>query len=282
MINHQWDDVLIVLLCWLDLVVRIYIYIYIFLNTWKQNHLQFHACCVWYTAIICHYAAIKRTFHIQTIMYFLSLSFFQEPQTTVIHNPVDRNKVIGHISVSSSGLMPWMQLSSLKVIHKDPFTFLQESTESANTTIEDEDLKGKAWRLSACVSARRPAVCCCYPSSICLPSVLLLSHMYILSCLLSSPNLYSSSACCYHSLPPFILRSFPRLRVSVSVFLVECAIWNVFFFVCPAPVVSSSHWFNVQPDALETSALIQSGNPRAARKTPSPSRRPTPRCRVSP
>uniref|UniRef100_A0A8C0Y1J5 calcium/calmodulin-dependent protein kinase n=1 Tax=Cyprinus carpio carpio TaxID=630221 RepID=A0A8C0Y1J5_CYPCA len=37
-----------------------------------------------------------------------------EPQTTVIHNPVDRNK---------------------------------ESTESANTTIEDEDIKGKAWLL---------------------------------------------------------------------------------------------------------------------------------------
>lgn len=173
-----------------------------------------------------------------------------------------------------------MQLSSVQSeSHSQGFiTFLQESTESANTTIEDEDIKGKAWSLSACVSARRPAVCCCFPSSMSSIRASPQSH----SCLRSPPNLYSSSACCYHSLPLFILRSFPCLRVSVSVFLVECAIWNVFFFVCPAPVVSSSHWFNVQPDALETSALIQSGNPRAARKTPSPSRRPTPRCRVSP
>uniref|UniRef100_A0A671KDD7 calcium/calmodulin-dependent protein kinase n=1 Tax=Sinocyclocheilus anshuiensis TaxID=1608454 RepID=A0A671KDD7_9TELE len=51
---------------------------------------------------------VKLLFHIQIMIFFHSLSLFQEPQTTVIHNPVDRNK---------------------------------ESTESANTTIEDEDLK---------------------------------------------------------------------------------------------------------------------------------------------
>uniref|UniRef100_A0A8C1ZJ27 calcium/calmodulin-dependent protein kinase n=1 Tax=Cyprinus carpio TaxID=7962 RepID=A0A8C1ZJ27_CYPCA len=34
-------------------------------------------------------------------------------------------------------------VSSLKVIHMYSFTFLQESTESANTTIEDEDLKAR-------------------------------------------------------------------------------------------------------------------------------------------
>uniref|UniRef100_A0A671KF17 calcium/calmodulin-dependent protein kinase n=1 Tax=Sinocyclocheilus anshuiensis TaxID=1608454 RepID=A0A671KF17_9TELE len=53
---------------------------------------------------------IKLLFHIQIMIFFHSLSLFQEPQTTVIHNPVDRNK---------------------------------ESTESANTTIEDEDLKAR-------------------------------------------------------------------------------------------------------------------------------------------
>uniref|UniRef100_A0A672SWX3 calcium/calmodulin-dependent protein kinase n=1 Tax=Sinocyclocheilus grahami TaxID=75366 RepID=A0A672SWX3_SINGR len=58
---------------------------------------------------------------------------------------------------------------SLKVIHMYSFTFLQESTESANTTIEDEDLKGKAWRFPGRVSARRHAICCCFPSPICLP-----------------------------------------------------------------------------------------------------------------
>uniref|UniRef100_A0A671QR80 calcium/calmodulin-dependent protein kinase n=1 Tax=Sinocyclocheilus anshuiensis TaxID=1608454 RepID=A0A671QR80_9TELE len=52
---------------------------------------------------------IKLLFHIQ-IFFFHSFSLFQEPQTTVIHNPVDRNK---------------------------------ESTESANTTIEDEDIKAR-------------------------------------------------------------------------------------------------------------------------------------------
>lgn len=153
-----------------------------------------------------HYSAIKLTFHIQIIMFIHSFSIFQEPQTTVIHNPVDRNKVIGRISVSS-GMMPWMQLSSVQS-ESDPFTFLQESTESANTTIEDEDLKGKAWRLSAHVSPRRRA-CCCFPSSICLPSVLHLSHVYILSCLRSPPNLYSSSACCCHSLPCSSFVRFP-------------------------------------------------------------------------
>uniref|UniRef100_A0A671KDU3 calcium/calmodulin-dependent protein kinase n=1 Tax=Sinocyclocheilus anshuiensis TaxID=1608454 RepID=A0A671KDU3_9TELE len=100
---------------------------------------------------------IKLLFHIQIMIFFHSLSLFQEPQTTVIHNPVDRNK---------------------------------ESTESANTTIEDEDLKGKAWRFPGRVSARRRAICCCFPSPICLPSVLLLSHMYTLSCLFSPTNLY--------------------------------------------------------------------------------------------
>uniref|UniRef100_A0A671KGM1 calcium/calmodulin-dependent protein kinase n=1 Tax=Sinocyclocheilus anshuiensis TaxID=1608454 RepID=A0A671KGM1_9TELE len=67
-------------------------------------------------------------------------------------------------------------VSSLKVIHMCSFTFLQESTESANTTIEDEDLKGKAWRFPGRVSARRRAICCCFPSPICLPSVLLLTR----------------------------------------------------------------------------------------------------------
>uniref|UniRef100_A0A672SV44 calcium/calmodulin-dependent protein kinase n=1 Tax=Sinocyclocheilus grahami TaxID=75366 RepID=A0A672SV44_SINGR len=79
---------------------------------------------------------------------------------------------------------------SLKVIHMYSFTFLQESTESANTTIEDEDLKGKAWRFPGRVSARRHAICCCFPSPICLPYVLLLSHIYTLSCLFSPTNLY--------------------------------------------------------------------------------------------
>uniref|UniRef100_A0A672SV62 calcium/calmodulin-dependent protein kinase n=1 Tax=Sinocyclocheilus grahami TaxID=75366 RepID=A0A672SV62_SINGR len=100
---------------------------------------------------------IKLLFHIQIMIFFHSLSLFQEPQTTVIHNPVDRNK---------------------------------ESTESANTTIEDEDLKGKAWRFPGRVSARRHAICCCFPSPICLPYVLLLSHIYTLSCLFSPTNLY--------------------------------------------------------------------------------------------
>uniref|UniRef100_A0A672LTU3 calcium/calmodulin-dependent protein kinase n=1 Tax=Sinocyclocheilus grahami TaxID=75366 RepID=A0A672LTU3_SINGR len=53
-----------------------------------------------------------------------------------------------------------------QLLHVYSFIFPQESTESANTTIEDEDIKGKAWLLSAC----RRAVCCCFPSSICLPS----------------------------------------------------------------------------------------------------------------
>uniref|UniRef100_A0A8C1XKK3 calcium/calmodulin-dependent protein kinase n=1 Tax=Cyprinus carpio TaxID=7962 RepID=A0A8C1XKK3_CYPCA len=100
---------------------------------------------------------IKLLFHIEIMIFFHSLSLFQEPQTTVIHNPVDRNK---------------------------------ESTESANTTIEDEDLKGKAWRFPGHVSARRRVICCCFPSSIYLPSVLLLSHVYTLSCLFSPTNSY--------------------------------------------------------------------------------------------
>lgn len=200
MINHQWDAVLIVLL---------YIYIFFFLNTWKQNHLQFHACCVWYTAIICHYAAIKPTFHIQTIMYFLSLSFFQEPQTTVIHNPVDRNKVIRHIYVSSRchecNCPVWKRFTRI-------LSHFSRSLQRVPTRLSRmRTLKVKLVVSLPCVrvSARRPAVCCCFPSSICLPSVLLLSHMYILSCLLSSPNLYSSSACCCHSLPPSSFVRFP-------------------------------------------------------------------------
>uniref|UniRef100_A0A672LNW5 calcium/calmodulin-dependent protein kinase n=1 Tax=Sinocyclocheilus grahami TaxID=75366 RepID=A0A672LNW5_SINGR len=134
---------------WIYLVVCFYIFSLI---PEKQSHLQFHACCVWCSVIICHYT-VSSFFFIYKSFFFHSFSLFQEPQTTVIHNPVDRNK---------------------------------ESTESANTTIEDEDIKGKAWLLSAC----RRAVCCCFPSSICLPSVLLLSHMYTLSCLFSPPNLY--------------------------------------------------------------------------------------------
>uniref|UniRef100_A0A8C1XNE3 calcium/calmodulin-dependent protein kinase n=1 Tax=Cyprinus carpio TaxID=7962 RepID=A0A8C1XNE3_CYPCA len=39
--------------------------------------------------------------------------------------------------------IPNETVSSLKVIHMYSFTFLQESTESANTTIEDEDLKAR-------------------------------------------------------------------------------------------------------------------------------------------
>ncbi|ROI15973.1 Calcium/calmodulin-dependent protein kinase type II delta 2 chain [Anabarilius grahami] len=50
-----------------------------------------------------------------------------------------------------------MQLSSLKVIHKDPFTFLQESTESANTTIEDEDLKARRFGNLSINSIWQPA-----------------------------------------------------------------------------------------------------------------------------
>uniref|UniRef100_A0A8C1XKU6 calcium/calmodulin-dependent protein kinase n=1 Tax=Cyprinus carpio TaxID=7962 RepID=A0A8C1XKU6_CYPCA len=72
--------------------------------------------------------------------------------------------------------IPNETVSSLKVIHMYSFTFLQESTESANTTIEDEDLKGKAWRFPGHVSARRRVICCCFPSSIYLPSVLLLTR----------------------------------------------------------------------------------------------------------
>uniref|UniRef100_A0A8C1JFM3 calcium/calmodulin-dependent protein kinase n=1 Tax=Cyprinus carpio TaxID=7962 RepID=A0A8C1JFM3_CYPCA len=64
-------------------------------------------------------------FHIEIMIFFHSLSLFQEPQTTVIHNPVDRNK---------------------------------ESTESANTTIEDEDLKGKAWRFPGHVKICDPGL----------------------------------------------------------------------------------------------------------------------------
>uniref|UniRef100_A0A8C1AQK0 calcium/calmodulin-dependent protein kinase n=1 Tax=Cyprinus carpio carpio TaxID=630221 RepID=A0A8C1AQK0_CYPCA len=63
--------------------------------------------------VLSHYmplCCIKLLFHIQIIIFFHSFSLFQEPQTTVIHNPVDRNK---------------------------------ESTESANTTIEDEDIKAR-------------------------------------------------------------------------------------------------------------------------------------------
>lgn len=80
-------------------------------------------------------------------------------------------------------------MSSLKVIHKYSFPFLQESTESANTTIEDEDLKGKAGHLFARVSARRRAVCCCFPPQyvfhLCFSSVIC-----TLSCLFSPPKLY--------------------------------------------------------------------------------------------
>uniref|UniRef100_A0A672LMG7 calcium/calmodulin-dependent protein kinase n=1 Tax=Sinocyclocheilus grahami TaxID=75366 RepID=A0A672LMG7_SINGR len=96
--------------------------------TLLRQLLHFHACCVWCSVIICHYT-VSSFFFIYKSFFFHSFSLFQEPQTTVIHNPVDRNK---------------------------------ESTESANTTIEDEDIKGKAWLLSAC----RRAVCCCFPSSI--------------------------------------------------------------------------------------------------------------------
>lgn len=170
-------------------------------------------------------------------------------------------------------------VSSLKVIHKYSFTFLQESTESVNTTIEDEDLKGKAWRFSGRVSAHRRPICCCFPSSICLPSVLLLNHIYILSCLFSPPNLY----CLLQPFSPPLHPSFVSplkgvcFSISCRVFYLKCLLFRL-----SCSCVSSSYWFNVQPDALEASALIQSGNPRAARKTPSPSRRPTPRCRVSP
>uniref|UniRef100_A0A8C1J6Q8 calcium/calmodulin-dependent protein kinase n=1 Tax=Cyprinus carpio TaxID=7962 RepID=A0A8C1J6Q8_CYPCA len=101
-------------------------------------------------------------------------------------------------------------VSSLKVIHMYSFTFLQESTESANTTIEDEDLKGKAWRFPGHVSARRRAICCCFPSSIYLPSVLLLSHVYTLSCLFSPTNSY----CPLQPFSPPLYPSFTCLCVS--------------------------------------------------------------------
>uniref|UniRef100_A0A8C2J7R0 calcium/calmodulin-dependent protein kinase n=1 Tax=Cyprinus carpio TaxID=7962 RepID=A0A8C2J7R0_CYPCA len=42
-----------------------------------------------------HYVPLcftKLLFHIEIMIFFHSLSLFQEPQTTVIHNPVDRNK----------------------------------------------------------------------------------------------------------------------------------------------------------------------------------------------
>uniref|UniRef100_A0A672LNS2 calcium/calmodulin-dependent protein kinase n=1 Tax=Sinocyclocheilus grahami TaxID=75366 RepID=A0A672LNS2_SINGR len=91
---------------WIYLVVCFYIFSLI---PEKQSHLQFHACCVWCSVIICHYT-VSSFFFIYKSFFFHSFSLFQEPQTTVIHNPVDRNK---------------------------------ESTESANTTIEDEDIKAR-------------------------------------------------------------------------------------------------------------------------------------------
>uniref|UniRef100_A0A8C1XHR0 calcium/calmodulin-dependent protein kinase n=1 Tax=Cyprinus carpio TaxID=7962 RepID=A0A8C1XHR0_CYPCA len=107
-------------------------------------------------------------------------------------------------------------VSSLKVIHMYSFTFLQESTESANTTIEDEDLKGKAWRFPGHVSARRRVICCCFPSSIYLPSVLLLSHVYTLSCLFSPTNSY----CLLQPFSPPLYPSFQEI-IKVTEQLIE-------------------------------------------------------------
>lgn len=88
-------------------------------------------------------------------MFFLAC-FLQEPQTTVIHNPVDGNKVLHHSCSCHfsyqhcAGLM--QHQSAPQLLYPLPETsanicacvfILQESVESANTTIEDEDVKGK-------------------------------------------------------------------------------------------------------------------------------------------
>lgn len=170
---------------------------------------------------------------------------------------------------------------SWKVPHINLFSFLQESTESANTTIEDEDLKGKVrCLLASLVSVCRSAVGYCCLSSVCQSHPLLLNNTYALPCLFPPPVLPVAE----HSILPF-----PPYLVYLlsSGCLFQYFLWSVLFEMCSfsfvhAPAVSSSHWFNVQPDDSETTALIQSGNPWATRKTPSPSRRPSPRCSVSP
>lgn len=121
---------------------------------------------------------------------------------------------------------------SWKVPHINLFSFRQESTESANTTIEDEDLKGKVrCLLASLVSVCRSAVGYCCLSSVCQSHPLLLNNTYALPCLFPPPVLPVAE----HSILPFppYLVYLPSSGLSVSVFLVECAIWNVFFFVCP-------------------------------------------------
>ncbi len=103
---------------------------------------------------------------------------------------------------------------------------------------------------------------------------LLLFSLLNMSSICASPQSYVHSFLfifptnLYCPLQPFSPPLHPSFVKGVC-FSISCRVLYLkcLLFVCPAPVVSSSHWFNVQPDALETSALIQSGNPRAYRKT---------------